>query len=71
MLQLAFFIMLFSVSSIEPIEAKALPCYLVKAAILVTGSEEAAAKVAIQRGYSQADVEAARRKCLINKKDGR
>jgi hypothetical protein len=47
-----------------PAIAKPIPCWLVKAAITLTGSEEAAEKVAIEKGYTKDQVAMARRKCL-------
>ena len=56
----AFLIAVMLMAGITPAMAKPLPCWLVKSAIVMTGSE----KEALARGYSKAEVAAARRKCL-------
>ena len=59
----AFLIATILMAGTTPAIAKPIPCWLVKAAITLTGSEEAAEKEALARGYTKPQIEDARRRC--------
>lgn len=54
-------------AGISPAAAKRIPCLLVLAAIKWTGSEDAAMKLAASRGYTQVQIDEARRRCRLAK----
>jgi triacylglycerol esterase/lipase EstA (alpha/beta hydrolase family) len=47
-----------------PAIAKPIPCWMVKAAIVMTGSEDGAEREALAHGYTREQIAEARRKCL-------